>query len=76
LVPNDGLVSEFAYFWLRYWAPVIDAAAPSLTFREVNKKAMERQPIPIPPTAEQRRIVDQVLEMMLLVRALRAAIAA
>jgi restriction endonuclease S subunit len=75
-VPHEGLVSEFAYFWLRYWAPEIDAAAPSVTFREVNKKAMARQPIPIPPTQEQFRIVERVFNLMALVRTLRTRIAA
>ncbi|MDX8048591.1 restriction endonuclease subunit S [Lentzea sp. BCCO 10_0798] len=75
-VPRRGLVSEFVYFWLRYWAPEIDAAAPSVTFREANKKAMERQPIPVPPVEEQHRIVDRVVQLMAVVRSLRDHIAA
>jgi type I restriction enzyme, S subunit len=70
-VPSVGLVSEFAYFWLRYWAQEIDAAAPSVTFREVNKKNMERQPIPVPPTEEQRRIVEKVIDLLSLIETLR-----
>lgn len=75
-VPYQGLLSEFAYFWLRYWAPEIDAAAPSVTFREVNKKSMDRQPIPIPPTGEQQRIVDAATELLALVVSLRIRMAA
>lgn len=76
LVPHGGLVSEFAYFWLRYWAPEIDATAPSVTFREVNKKNMERQPIPIPPTEEQHRIVERVTKLMSYIQSLRTRMAA
>jgi restriction endonuclease S subunit len=64
LVPQEGVVREFAYFWLWYWAAEIDAAAPSTTFREVNKKSMERQPFPLPPTAEQKRIVRRAIEIL------------
>lgn len=74
-VPSDSIVTEYAYYWLRYRGPEIDAAAPSTTFREVNKKAMERQPIPVPPAEEQRRIVEKVGELMTLVGKLRARLA-
>lgn len=75
-VPHDGLLSEFAYFWLRYWAPEIDATAPSVTFREVNAKSMLRQPIPVPPTAEQERIVATVRRLLAAIAELRSELAA
>ena len=59
---------------MRNCAPEIDAEAPGTTFREVSGKRLASVAIPLPPMAEQQRIVAEVDEMMALCDRLEASI--
>ncbi len=57
---------------MRAFAPEIDASAPGTTFKEVSGKIVASIPFPLPPLAEQHRIVAKVDELMGLCDALEA----
>jgi type I restriction enzyme S subunit len=61
----DGL-SSFIALALKAFAEEIDANASGTTFKEVSGKIVEAIPFPLPPLAEQRRIVAKVDELMAL----------
>lgn len=61
----DGL-SEYIALTLTAFAEEIDANAPGTTFKEVSGKIVETIPFPLPPLAEQQRIVAKVDELMAL----------
>ena len=63
VVPYIDECSRFIAFVLMAFAPEIDANAPGTTFREVSGKIISQHPFPLPPLAEQRRIVARVDEM-------------
>jgi type I restriction enzyme S subunit len=49
---------------MKAFAPEIDAKAPGTTFKEVSGKIVAEIPFPLPPLAEQNRIVSKVDELM------------
>ncbi len=49
---------------MQAFSPQIDGNASGTTFREVSGRIVGRQPFPLPPLAEQRRIVAKVDELM------------
>lgn len=59
----DGL-SEFVFWFLKSAAKEIDAAASGTTFKEISGADFGRIRIPLPPLAEQARIVAKVDELM------------
>lgn len=61
---------------LKAFAKRINDEAPGTTFKEVSGKAMAALPFPLPPLAEQRRIVAKVDELMALCDALEGESAA
>ena len=75
VVPYVQECSRFIAVVLMAFAPEIDASAPGTTFREVSGKIIARYPFPLPPLAEQRRIVARVDELTALCDRLDAAIA-
>ena len=58
---------------MQAFAREIDAKAPGTTFKEVSGKIVAGVPFPLPPLAEQRRIVEKVDELMALCDRLEAA---
>lgn len=64
LVPSSAVASRYAAIFFRAFAPVIDAAAPGTTFKEVSGKIVSSLVVPLPPLAEQHRIVAKVDELM------------
>jgi hypothetical protein len=58
---------------MQAFAPEIDATAPGTTFKEVSGKIVASVPFPLPPLAEQHRIVAMVDELMVLCDRLEAA---
>ena len=66
VVPYIQECSRFIAVVLMAFAPEIDAHAPGTTFREVSGKIIARYPFPLPPLAEQHRIVARVDELMAL----------
>ena len=76
IVPYLGDSSRFMAIAMLAFAPEIDAKAPGTTFKEVSGKIVSGIPFPLPPLAEQQRIVAKVDELMALCDRLEAGLAA
>lgn len=72
IVPFDPACSRYIALAMRTFADEIDAKAPGTTFKEVSGKIVAAIPFPLPPLAEQKRIVAKVDELMALCDALEA----
>lgn len=72
IVPFDSECSRYIALAMRTFADDINANAPGTTFKEVSGKIVGAVPFPLPPLAEQKRIVAKVDELMALVDALEA----
>ncbi|MCY4467650.1 MAG: restriction endonuclease subunit S [Thiotrichales bacterium] len=66
IVPYISDCSRFIAVAMKAFAPAIDANASGTTFKEVSGKAVAGVPLPLPPLAEQHRIVAKVDELMAL----------
>ena len=64
IVPYVSECSRFIALVMQTFAPEIDAKAPGTTFKEVSGKIVAGVRFPLPPLAEQRRIVAKVAELM------------
>lgn len=73
IVPYVAECSAFIALAMRTFAPEIDAKASGTTFKEVSGKIVAAVPFPLPPLAEQQRIVAKVDELMALCDRLQAA---
>jgi len=73
IVPYVADCSRFIALAMQTFAPDIDSKAPGTTFKEVSGKIVAGVPFPLPPLAEQRRIVAKVEELMALLDRLEAA---
>ncbi|CAN5191737.1 restriction endonuclease subunit S [soil metagenome] len=73
IVPYVTDCARFIATAMRAFAPEIDAKAPGTTFKEVSGKIVAAVPFPLPPLAEQHRIVAKVEELMGLCDRLEAA---
>ncbi|GAB5378081.1 MAG: hypothetical protein AcusKO_45430 [Acuticoccus sp.] len=72
IVPYIADCSRYVALAMRTFAPDIDAKAPGTTFKEVSGKIVAGIPFPLPPLAEQGRIVAKVDELMGLLDRLEA----
>ena len=66
IVPYISDCSRFIAITMKAFAPQIDANASGTTFKEVSGKIVAGIPFPLPPLAEQHRIVAKVDELMAL----------
>ncbi|EHR48719.1 restriction endonuclease S subunit [Saccharomonospora marina XMU15] len=57
LVPPPEIDPKYLYWYLIYQTPAIRDRASGTTFKEISAKEFARTKIPLPPLAEQRRIV-------------------
>jgi type I restriction enzyme S subunit len=73
LRPHPGVDPEFLLLCLKSFESVLASLGFGTTFVAINKKHLVSFPIPIPPLAEQRRIVAKVDELMALCDQLEAA---
>jgi type I restriction enzyme S subunit len=73
IVPYVAGCSRFIATAMKAFAPEIDAKAPGTTFKEVSGKIVSAIPFPLPPLAEQHRIVAKVDQLMALCDRLEAA---
>ena len=60
VIPFDFSMSEYLYYCLQARTPDIEQRATGTTFKEISGSAMAETIIPLPPIAEQRRIVNCV----------------
>jgi type I restriction enzyme S subunit len=72
IVPYVADCSRFVALAMQAFAPDIDAKAPGTTFKEVSGKIVAGVAFPLPPLAEQRRIVAKVDALMALCDRLEA----
>ena len=73
IVPYVPDCSRFIALAMKTFSAEIDAKAPGTTFKEVSGKIVAGVPFPLPPLAEQHRIVAKVDELMALCYRLEAA---
>ena len=73
IIPYIEGCSRFIATAMKAFAPEINAKAPGTTFKEVSGKIVASIPFPLPPLAEQHRIVAKVDELMGLCDRLEAA---
>jgi type I restriction enzyme, S subunit len=66
IVPLGGISGEYLYWVLVGAVPRIRQAASGTTFDEVSGAVMSQIEVPLPPAAEQHRIVKRVDELMVL----------
>ena len=66
IVPYVSGCSKYIALAMQAFAPDIEARAPGTTFKEASGKIVAGVPFPLPPLAEQRRIVAKVNELMAL----------
>lgn len=75
-VPFVPECNQYLYWFLKSAAAQIDASASGTTFKEVSGGEMASIPVPLPPLAEQSRIVAKIEELMALIAALEAKVGA
>ncbi|MGH9384661.1 MAG: restriction endonuclease subunit S [Vicinamibacterales bacterium] len=73
VVPYLMELSRFIAVYFKAFAPWINSQASGTTFREVSAKVVSALPFPLPPLAEQHRIVAKIDELMALCDELEAA---
>lgn len=56
LVPKQGVISEFLYYWLRGNKSELERYAAGTTFKELSGRSLSEIPILLPPEQEQRAI--------------------
>ena len=60
IICSDLLLNEFVYWFLYGKVDYLNSLGRGATFKEISKKTTEQIPIPIPPLAEQERIVAEL----------------
>jgi type I restriction enzyme S subunit len=63
LVPAPGVFNEYVYFYLKSIRGLANSLATGTTFKELSGKAFAKLPFPLPPLAEQKRIVSKIEEL-------------
>lgn len=67
IIPNDCLAEDFLFFALQTKESELQSKSTGTTFKAVTGKVVRELLIPIPPLAEQRRIVAKLNELLPLV---------
>ena len=60
IVCSNLLINEFVYWYLFGKVDYLNSLGRGATFKEISKRATEQIPIPVPPIAEQERIVAEL----------------
>ncbi|WP_149139882.1 restriction endonuclease subunit S [Gemmobacter caeruleus] len=63
LVPNAGVFNEYVYYYFKAIRHIAEQRATGTTFKELSGSAFSALPIVLPPTNEQRRIVEKIEAM-------------
>ncbi len=64
LVLHDGIFNEYVYYYLLGNKKLAESLASGTTFLEISARRIKKMPIPIPPTAEQKRIVGKIDDLL------------
>lgn len=62
-VPAEGVFNEYAYYYFKSIKGLAEQRATGTTFKELSGAAFAVLPIPLPPLAEQKRIVAKIEEL-------------
>ena len=57
---SKHLLNDYLFYYLPYPLKVINATTPSMTVKHLSAKTLEKIPFPLPPLAEQERIVNKL----------------
>ena len=60
IICPDSLLNEFVYWFLFYNKDYLNSLGTGATFKEISKKTTESVMLPVPPLAEQERIVAEL----------------
>ncbi|HBX36272.1 MAG TPA: restriction endonuclease [Pseudohongiella sp.] len=60
LVPRDGVLNEYVYYYLKGAKQLAEKRASGTTFLELSGKAFGQLPVPLPPFDDQKRIVKKI----------------
>lgn len=60
LVCGKDLINEYVYWFLKHNTDYLNSLGTGATFKEISKKVVEQMPIPVPPIAEQEKIVAEL----------------
>src|SRR5438876_7924545 len=61
---REGVEPEFVFFWLKFIRPVLEELGSGSTFAEISGGRAKEIPILVAPTAEQRRILGKLNELL------------
>jgi type I restriction enzyme S subunit len=75
LHPYDGVESKLLFHWLRspFFTRYVTSQMKGVAYPAINDASLLRAPLPLPPIAEQHRIVARVDELMALLDRLEGA---
>ena len=78
LHPYSGVHSRLLFFWLRspFFIDFVTAQMKGVAYPAISDTDLLRAPVPLPPTAEQHRIVAKVDELMGLIDRLEGCLVA
>ena len=69
VIPCGEMSVRFLLYWLRAYEEIFVLQGTGSTFKAITAKIVMNQPIPLPPLAEQKRIVAKLEELMPLIDA-------
>ena len=64
IVPNQSLLSEYVYYFLKASKQAAEKVSSGTTFKEISLKAFSQLEMPLPPLPEQQAIVAKIEELL------------